>query len=319
MTRKALRKVRRWFAFALLLALVSTAALPGRAQDLKIAAVVNDDVITVIDLVVRTRVALIASRLQDTPENRQRLAGTVLRNLIDEHLKVQAAKAQGIQVDDAEVQKRLEELAEQNNSTLDEFKNRLAKSGILIDTLADQIRAELGWQMLVRQRFRNAVTVSRKDIDDEMAQIQQNKGKPEYLVGEIFLPVYNSSDASAVQLTAQDLMGQLKQGANFGALARQFSQSATASGGGLLGWLRPDQLDPEMRAAITAMAPGQITGPVQTSGGYSILTVVDKRTAGDAAEDEKSVVDRLTRQRIDTLARGYLSDLRTQAYIDIRL
>jgi len=310
--------VRRWFAFALFLLFVSMTAHPAASQDLKIAAVVNDDVITIIDLLVRTRVAMVASHVPDTPENRQRLSGLVLRNLIDEHLKTQAAKGQGITVDEAEVTERLTALAQQNNLTLEEFKKKLAASGILMDSLADQIRADIAWQMVVRKRFRSAATVSRKDIDDELAQMKENEGKPEYLVGEIFLPVYTPADAAAVESTGKDLMAQLQQGANFNELAQQFSQSPTASGGGVLGWLRPDQLDPGMRGVVTAMTKGQITGPVQTSGGYSILTVFDQRTAGAETLDEQAVTDRLTAQRIDALARGYLSDLRTQAFIDIR-
>jgi len=310
--------VRRWFAFALFLLFVSNTAHPAASQDLKIAAVVNDDVITIIDLLVRTRLAMVASHVPDTAENRQRLSGLVLRNLIDEHLKTQAAKAQGITVDEAEVTARLTTLAQQNNSTLEQFKSKLAASGILMDSLADQIRADIAWQMVVRKRFRSVATVSRKDIDDELAQMKESDGKPEYLVGEIFLPVYTPTDAAAVESTGKDLMAQLQQGANFNDLAQQFSQSPTASGGGVLGWLRPDQLDPGMRGAVTAMSKGQVTGPIQTSGGYSILTVFDQRTAGQEPLDEKAVTDRLTAQRIDTLARGYLSDLRTQAFIDIR-
>ena len=310
--------MRRWFAFALFLLFVSTTAHPAASQDLKIAAVVNDDVITFIDLLVRTRVAMVASHVPDTEENRRRLSGLVLRNLIDEHLKTQAAKSQGITVDEAEVTERLNGMAQQNNMTLAEFKKKLAASGILMDSLADQIRADIAWQMVVRKRFRSAATVSRKDIDDELAQMKENEGKPEYLVGEIFLPVYAPADADAVESTGKDLMSQLQQGGNFNELAQQFSQSPTASSGGVLGWLRPDQLDPGMRNVITAMSKGQITGPVQTSGGYSILTVLDQRTAGAETLDEKAVTDRLTAQRIDALARGYLSDLRTQAFIDIR-
>jgi peptidyl-prolyl cis-trans isomerase SurA len=310
--------VRRWFAIALFLLFVSITAHPATSQDLKIAAVVNDDVITVIDLLVRTRVAIVASHVPDTVENRQRLSGVVLRNLIDEHLKTQAAKAQGITVDEAEVTDRLTSLAQQNNATLDEFKKKLEASGILMESLADQFRADIAWQMLVRKRFRNAAAVSRKDIDDELAQMKENEGKPEYLVGEIFLPVYTPADAAAVETTGKDLMGQLQQGANFNDLAQQFSQSPTSSTGGVLGWLRADQLDPGMRGAVTAMSKGQITGPIQTSGGYSILTVFDQRTAGQQSLDDKAVSDALIAQRLDTLARGYLSDLRTQAFIDIR-
>jgi len=304
---------------ALLLAVCLTWIAPASAQDsLKIAAVVNDDVITVLDIIVRTRIALIASNQSDTPENRSQLVVPALRNLIDERLKAQAVKAYGIEVVEADVDSHLQQLAQHNNMTEDQFKSELVKRGVLVDSFTDQIRIEIGWAQLVRQRFRAAATVTDKDVDDELAQYQQNVGKPEYALTEIFLPVYGTNDAAEVRATAEGLMDQLRGGADFAALARQFSQSATASIGGELGWNRLDQLDPAIAAAIGSMQPGQVTGPIQIPGGYSILMLHERRETA-AAPDRESLRQQLSRQRLDRLARGLLLDLRNQAFIDIRL
>ena len=304
---------------ALLLAVCLTWIAPASAQDsLKIAAVVNDDVITVLDIIVRTRIALIASNQSDTPENRSQLVVPALRNLIDERLKAQAVKAYGIEVVEADVDSHLQQLAQHNNMTEDQFKSELVKRGVLVDSFTDQIRIEIGWAQLVRQRFRAAATVTDKDVDDELAQYQQNVGKPEYALAEIFLPVYGTNDAAEVRATAEGLMDQLRSGADFAALARQFSQSATASIGGELGWNRLDQLDPAVATAIGSMQPGQVTGPIQIPGGYSILMLHERRETA-AAPDRESLRQQLSRQRLDRLARGLLLDLRNQAFIDIRL
>ncbi len=304
---------------ALLLAVCLTWIAPASAQDsLKIAAVVNDDVITVLDIIVRTRIALIASNQSDTPENRSQLVVPALRNLIDERLKAQAVKAYGIEVVEADVDSHLQQLAQHNNMTEDQFKSELVKRGVLVDSFTDQIRIEIGWAQLVRQRFRAAATVTDKDVDDELAQYQQNVGKPEYALAEIFLPVYGTNDAAEVRATAEGLMDQLRSGADFAALARQFSQSATASIGGELGWNRLDQLDPAVAVAIGSMQPGQVTGPIQIPGGYSILMLHERRETA-AAPDRESLRQQLSRQRLDRLARGLLLDLRNQAFIDIRL
>ncbi len=304
---------------ALLFAVCLTWIAPASAQDsLKIAAVVNDDVITVLDIVVRARIALIASNQSDTPENRSQLVVPALRNLIDERLKAQAVKAYGIEVVEADVDAHLQQLAQHNNMTEDQFKSELVKRGVLVDSFTDQIRIEIGWAQLVRQRFRAAATVTDKDVDDELAQYQQNVGKPEYALAEIFLPVYGTNDAAEVRATAEGLMDQLRGGADFAALARQFSQSATASIGGELGWNRLDQLDPAVAAAIGSMQPGQVAGPIQIPGGYSILMLHERRETA-AAPDRESLRQQLSRQRLDRLARGLLLDLRNQAFIDIRL
>jgi len=304
---------------ALLLAVCLASVAPAVAQDsLKIAAVVNDDVITVVDLVVRTRIALIASNQPDTPQNRSQLVIPALRNLIDERLKAQAVKAYGIEVAPADVDAHLEQLAQQNSLTVDQFKAALVSRGVLVDSFTDQIRTEIGWTQLVRQRYRNVATVTDKDVDEELADYQANVGKPEYSLAEIFLPVYSPNENEEVRTTAEGLMDQLRNGADFGALARQFSQSATATLGGQLGWSRLDQFDPAVANAVGGMTPGQITGPIQIPGGYSIMMLRDQRDAA-AAPDREAVRQQLQRKRLDRLARGLLLDLRNQAFIDIRL
>src|SRR4051812_39894804 len=88
---------------------------PASAQDeLKIAAVVNDDVITQLDVFPRLRLAMLSARLQDTPETRQRLLPQVMRTLIDDHLKLQEAKAQGVTVGEGDVSGRIDNLARKN-------------------------------------------------------------------------------------------------------------------------------------------------------------------------------------------------------------
>ena len=305
---------------AIILAVCLAWIAPAGAQDngLKIAAVVNDDVITMLDLIVRTRVALIASSQADTPENRSNLVLPALRNLIDERLKAQAVKAYGVEVTEAEVDSHLKQLAQQNNLSVDQFKSALTSRGVLIDSFISQIRTEIGWVTLVRARFRDATIVSDKDVDDELAQYQSNLGQPEYSLAEIFLPVYSPNENAEVRATAEGLMDQLRLGADFAALARQFSQSATASTGGQLGWTRLNRLDPAVAAAVGNLQAGQITGPIQVAGGYSIMMVRNRRETATLPERE-ALRQQMARQRLDRMARGFLLDLRNQAFIDVRL
>lgn len=292
---------------------------PAVAQDsMQIAAVVNDDIITVIDLLVRTRVALVASNQEDTPDNRARLLVPALRNLIDERLKQQVARAAEIEISDAEVDSRMAQLAAQNNLSVEDFKQGLISRGILVDNFTDQIRAELGWVKFVQQRFRSSVTVTDKDIDDQIAESQKHIGTPEYLIAEIFLPVYSAEDSAIARQNAEQLMQQLRGGADFAALARQFSQSATAGNGGQLGWTRRDQLDPAIANAVGLLQPGEVTGPLEVAGGYSLLALRDMRSTNEPLSRDE-IRDQLRRQRLDRLARGYLTDLRNAAYIDIRV
>ncbi|WP_369672184.1 peptidylprolyl isomerase, partial [Enterococcus faecium] len=80
-----------------------------------------------------------------------------------------------------------------------------------------------------------------------------------------------------VRANAQKIVDQLKQGGSFVAYARQFSEASTAAVGGDLGWIRLGQLPAELATAANGMSPGQLAGPIELNGGYSIIYVIDKR------------------------------------------
>ncbi|WP_374383306.1 peptidylprolyl isomerase [Dongia sp.] len=407
--------------------LLSLFAPHANAQgDLKIVAVVNEDVITELDLFVRMRLAMVSAKLNDTPETRQRLLPTLLRTMIDEKLKSQEAKRQNIPVSTSEVQRRIDELAKRNGMTTEQLSQTLQQNGIFIDVLAEQIRTDLSWARLVQRRLRSQVKISDEEIDQSLAAMQAAQGQTEYRLLQIFLSS-GSGDEASIQQSAQRLKEQLDQGADFSALATEFSQDQGAIRGGDWGWMRLDMMDPPVAQVVQTLPPNQASQPIRGAGGYYIVEVratrtIDARTVSagtveidqilwglptNAAESEinkaisqantlipriqscgdmntvaadakpavyrslgnvlvndlppevqpyalnqpigepsppirtnrgigiftvcsrssgddsslsrVSVADRLGRQRLDTLARGYLSDLRRAAVIDIRL
>jgi len=122
-----------------------------------------------------------------------------------------------------------------------------------------------------------------------MRRVTESLGKPEYQVAEIFLAVDQPEQDTAVLQSADRLIEQLRQGGDFERLAVQFSQSRSASRGGLIGWVRPDQLDEELANAITAMKPGQFDGPIRSTGGYYILQLRQIRPTGKSDPDDTVV------------------------------
>jgi peptidyl-prolyl cis-trans isomerase SurA len=108
-------------------------------------------------------------------------------------------------------------------------------------------------------------------------RIESESGSLELLVSEIFLAVDNVLQEDEVTATADRLIEQLRGGANFEALARQFSQSSSASLGGDLGWIREGQVAEELAKVLHAMRPGQISRPVKTLGGVYLLWLRDQR------------------------------------------
>ncbi len=245
----------------------------------RIAAVVNDEVVSAYDL--EQRVALISSStgVDSSGEAGERLRQQVLRSLIDEKLQLQEAKKLEIETEQKEIDEALSDIAKQNNLSVEQLTETLKGSGVNLDSLRDQIHAEIAWSDLVRRKFLSRVSPGDEQIDAVLARIEANAGKPEYLVSEIFLTVESPDDDEEVRRSALRLVEQLKQGAAFNGVARQFSQASTAATGGDLGWMQEGQLSAELDKEITTLAPRQISVPIRSSGGYYILQLRDKRAA----------------------------------------
>lgn len=268
---------------------------PAAAQDeLKIAAVVNDDVITQLDVFTRLRLAMLSARLQDTPETRQRLLPTVMRTLIDEHLKLQEAKSEGVTVGDGEVNARISGLAKRNNLSREDFETQLSSNGILVSALEDQVRSDIAWARLVQRKLRSTIRITDAEINEAASRAKLAQGKTEYHLSVIFQQVDSPKDAGAVQQSAQRLLEQLQAGADFASLAQEFSQDTSASNGGDMGWVRPDQGDPAIGRELAQLGSdpsvkGRVLGPIQGTGGYYLVRIEDIRTSDESTMAPGSV------------------------------
>lgn len=265
------------------LCLLPTLAAPAAAQDMRAAAVVNDEIISIFDLEMRTRIAIASTGQRDTPELRQRILPQVLRTLIDERIQSQEATRLGIEVSDEELDRAIDQIAARNKMSADSFTQMLRSRGILPQTLRDQVKAEIMWQMLVARRLRPSVQITEEEIDDEVERIVANQGGVQRQVAEIFLSVDTAQEEARIRENAERLYEQLRAGANFGAVAREFSESATAAQGGVLGWVPEGRLPEEVEAALSRMRPGMVSTPIRSLSGYHIVYLQDVRqvTAGD--------------------------------------
>lgn len=261
------------------LGLMAHSAAYAQEDTQRIAAVVNDEVISVYDLEQRVSLITSSTGVDSAGEAGKRLRQQVLRTLIDEKLQMQEAKRMEVTVDQKEVQETLSGIAEQNRMTVDQLSETLVRSGVSIESLLTQIQAELVWSDLVRRRFLSRIAPGDEQVDAVLARMEANAGKPEYLVAEIFLSVESPEDDEEVRRSALRLVEQLQQGAAFNAVARQFSQAATAATGGDLGWVQEGQLSSELDKALAEIKPGDVSPPLRGSGGYYILLLRDKRSA----------------------------------------
>lgn len=277
-------------AFAALVATAGLVTTAGRAQDVgHIAAVVNDEVISVYDLNARTRVIMSSTRLPDNAETRRRLVPQILRSLIDEKLQLQEAKRLNIGVTNEELADAFRTIEKQNGMPAGRLKDAVESAGIPFSTIESQTRAALAWGKVVRRQIRNLVQVGPEEVQDEIARLEAARNRPQSLTSEIFLSVDSINQEDEVRNAAIRLAEQVRGGAAFEAMARQFSQSATAANGGDLGWVVPGTMPEELDSALARLQPGQITDPIRSVAGYHILLLRDRQIRGTPGTDDTTV------------------------------
>jgi len=268
--------------------LLVMAAAPVSAQTLGIAAIVNDDVISIYDLNSRVSLLIATSNQENTPANRKRLSRQVLDRLIDEKLKMQEAKRLDINIPHQTINQAYSDMERRNKLPVGGLGEFLAAKGVDKLALLEQIEAEIAWGSAVNHSLRFQIQIGDEEVDEIIEEIKAGKGKPEYLLAEIFLPVDNPQADNDVHGLAQRLIEHLKSGANFLSIARNYSQSASAAIGGDLGWVRLGQLGNEIDAVLPNLGKGQASDPIRTIAGYYIIMIRNIRTGkGLASPDQK--------------------------------
>jgi peptidyl-prolyl cis-trans isomerase SurA len=242
----------------------------------KATAIVNGEVITESDIDHRLALLLGPTRTQLPPEDIQRARAQVLRGLIDETLQIQAASQQEITVEDREVDQYYSSIARENNQTAQTFATYLRGMGSSERSLKRQIRGSIAWQRLRGRWVDQFVSVGDDEVQAMIQQLNASRGTAEYRVAEIFISSTPETAAEA-RANAQRIIQQIRSGAPFQAYARQFSEASTAALGGDLGWVRVEQLPPELAGLVTQMPIGAISDVIEVPGGFSIVALADKR------------------------------------------
>ncbi len=275
-------------ALAALLAL-ALPALASAQSGQKIVAVVNDEVISALDLSNRTRLTMVSSGLPDTAEVRKRVEPQVLRALIDERLQTQEALRLSVTVSDEDVDQAIGRIEQNNRMRKGQLLQALGQSGVTRLALDQQLRAMISWQKLVQRRLRAQVTIGEDEVQEVLDRLKSKQGSPEFLLSELFLALDNPDQDEEVRQNGLNLIQQMQRGTPFPALAQQFSQSASAATGGDIGWVQEGQLDEVLEAAVKGLRPGEVTAPIRTPGGYYIYGLRSKRTIAGSSPDDAIV------------------------------
>lgn len=263
---------------------VMTTAL---AQDVqKIVAIVNDEIISGYDLNQRIALTILLSGFPDTQETRQQLINPTVARLIDDRLKMQEAARFNISVSDEQVFEAISFLEKNNGMEPGQIDRMLQQGNVDIETILAQVRANLTWNRVIQERIMTRITISDEEVESVQQRLENNKGKSEYLLSEIYLPVESNTPETQVRNAVADLVSQLRSGASFQRAAAQISQGATAASGGSIGWVLEDEVPPEIAAVLPSLRPGEVSDPIRTTDGYYILLVQQSRKILDTDPDD---------------------------------
>ncbi|WP_233243298.1 peptidylprolyl isomerase [Caulobacter sp. HMWF025] len=256
-----------------------------------VAAVVNDDIISSYDLMQRMRLLMVSSGLQPTEENLPQLEQEALRSLIDERVQFQelkrVEKAQKITIisTDREIDEQIDDIAKGNNASMTgkQLLAQLASQGVGAETFRAQIRAESSWQNWISGRYGSRLRVGEDQIKAYERRMAESASKPQYQVSEVFIDATRVGGMETAVNGANQLVGQIQQGAPFPAVARQFSAAATAANGGDAGWISPGEMPAEVDVALEQLRPGQLSRPIPVKDGVYIIYLREKRAGAKAA------------------------------------
>lgn len=246
----------------------------------RIAAVVNGDVITNGDIDNRARLFAMSTGLSMSSDVLDRLKSQILRQLVDERLRMQESQRRKIVIQDTQIAAAIHDIEQRNSLPAGALRQKLAADGVSQRTLIDQIRAQLAWTQVLREEMSTKVTITDADVTEKQKLESQQIGQPEYRLGEIFIPVDDPANAADAQRFAETVISELHAGAPFALVAAQFSQTQTALEGGQIGWVQTNQLDPEVARLVTQMPVGAVSNPVKVPGGFQVVNLQGKREIG---------------------------------------
>ena len=248
----------------------------------RIIAVVNDDVITASQLQTKlksVRRQLAESNTRLPPENV--LERQVLERLVMTELQLQIARRIGVQVDETTLNNTLRQIAKRNGLTLAQFREVLERDGVNFNAFREDLREELILSRLHKRQVENRINVSQREIDNYLATLETQAGlTEEYHLGHILIAVPEAANPERIakaRAKAEEILTQLRAGADFRQTAVAVSDGQNALKGGDVGWRQAGQLPTLFSDIVITMAPGELSNLIRSPSGFHIVTVFDKR------------------------------------------
>jgi peptidyl-prolyl cis-trans isomerase SurA len=263
---------------------------PGESGNVaidSIVVVVNDDVITQREL--SNRIKTVTARMKaqnvqmpDPADLRRQL----LERMIVERAQLQMAKEMGVRVDDLQLDRAISRIAEAQKLTVQDLRNQMEKDGTPFAAFREEIREEIIMQRLREHEVDSKIQISDAEVDSFMAAEKAAAAEQfEVNISQIMVRIPDNATAEVIaqrRARAEEVMRQLRTGADFAKMAATYSDSSDALQGGVVGWRQPERLPPVFAEALVKLKPGQVTPIIKSVGAFHILKAVDRRSVAEA-------------------------------------
>lgn len=274
------------------------AVLPDAAQPDTVdgvVAIVNDDVVLASEVVERFDAVMtqIEAGGDGPVPSRDVILEQILERLILENIQLQEAERRGVVLDDETLTTAVRSYASQNNMGIDEFIATLTREGVSYRGFREQVRRQLTLERVQREVVNRRVYVTEQDVNELLASpFFAEQISDEYQLGHILLAVPQRAAPSEVAATAEKaamLVRELRDGADFAALAVEHSSASTALEGGDLGWRKANRVPGLFAEIAVELAVGEVAEPLRNASGFHIVKLLDKRGASVQRSDETLV------------------------------
>jgi peptidyl-prolyl cis-trans isomerase SurA len=307
-----------------LLAMLLAASLGAAAQRAstvdRIVAIVNKEVITASELANAVGMAERELRRRGTmPPERAVLERQMLERLILDKAQVQMARDTGIRVDELQLDRAVQRIADGNKLSLSEFRAALERDGVPFEVFRQDIREQIVLTRLREREVDDKIQVSDSEIDLFLEAMKAAPGeRTEYNLAHILVRVPEQATPDQVEAArrrAQQALAEARAGSDFAQLAATYSNAPEALQGGSLGWRAHDRLPELFAEALGGLKPGEVTPPLRSPAGFHLLKLIDRRIAGisDAPIPQtkvRHILIRTSETVSESEARRRLADLR---------
>ncbi|MCI5049258.1 MAG: SurA N-terminal domain-containing protein [Rickettsiales bacterium] len=241
-----------------------------------VMAVVNDDVISSLDVEERLRLIISTSGRPDTPETRRMIAPRIVSSLVEERLKLQAARQQNIMISKKDIDAAISRIEQAQGKDKGSLESLLEQNDLSLVSFHQQVKSEVAWNKILARKIRRNVIISEEEITRSQKRLAAGKKVEEWQIASLSFPAASAEELSVIEPAVVGLREELIKGKaltevvqDYPKLKMQVAPSA---------WIRRDMLNPMVEKVLQTLEKGGIAPPARTPEGLQLIRLLDRRS-----------------------------------------